>query len=127
MREIHILNLGAGVQSTTLYLMSLHGKAPRFDWAVFADTGEEPQDVYAHLRWLMSLGEPGARPNAAQVYVPTILVGTAGKLGDDLINGVRAPGAGRARFAVIPAFTTKDGGLTVGRTKRQCSKEKKRR
>jgi hypothetical protein len=28
MKEIHILNLGAGVQSTTLYLIFMHGNDP---------------------------------------------------------------------------------------------------
>lgn len=56
MNEFHILNLGAGVQSTTLYLMSMHGQLPRFDIAIFADTGEEPQAVYTHLDWLKQLG-----------------------------------------------------------------------
>lgn len=38
MKEFHILNLGAGVQSTTLYLQSMRGECPRFDIAIFADT-----------------------------------------------------------------------------------------
>ncbi len=49
----HILNLGAGVQSTALYLMFCRGDIePTIDYAIFADTGEEPQAVYAHLEWL---------------------------------------------------------------------------
>jgi hypothetical protein len=60
MTTLHILNLGAGIQSTTLYLMSLKGEesefVPRFDYAVFADTQEEPASVYRHLDWLRSLG-----------------------------------------------------------------------
>ena len=50
--ELRILNLGAGVQSTTLYLMSIEGLVPAFDWAIFADTQEEPAAVYQHLEWL---------------------------------------------------------------------------
>ena len=34
----NILNLGAGVQSTALYLMSIDGEVPKFDYAIFADT-----------------------------------------------------------------------------------------
>ena len=110
--EYHILNLGAGVQSTRLYLMFLRGEiTPQIHCAIIADVQEEPQAVYRHLEWLKSLKGP------------EILVRTAGKLGDDLISGRRPQGAGKARFASIPAFTTNGNG--VGRTKRQCSKEYK--
>jgi hypothetical protein len=50
MREVHILNLGADVQSTTLYLMACAGEI-HFDVAIFADTQDEPQVVYRHLEW----------------------------------------------------------------------------
>ena len=46
---IRVLSLGAGVQSTTLLLMSLEGILPKVDCAIFADTGWEPQRVYDHL------------------------------------------------------------------------------
>ncbi|NBW19669.1 MAG: hypothetical protein EBR82_68020 [Caulobacteraceae bacterium] len=63
--KTHILNLGAGVQSTALYLMSLDGEVQKFDAAIFADTQEEPEDVYRHLEWMESLVfliHPGLRP-----------------------------------------------------------------
>ena len=44
-----ILSLGAGVQSTTVLLMSIRGELPRIDHAIFADTGWEPKAVYEHL------------------------------------------------------------------------------
>jgi hypothetical protein len=111
--EVHVLNLGAGVQSTTLYLMSLSGQVRPFDVTILADTGEEPAAVYRHLDWLQTLGGP------------TILVRSAGsKLGDDLKYGQRPKGTGQARFASIPAFTIIEGG-EPGHTKRQCSKEYK--
>ncbi|RBQ14185.1 hypothetical protein DP939_42200 [Spongiactinospora rosea] len=46
---LRALSLGAGVQSTTLLLLSAAGVIPRFDVAIFADTGWEPAAVYAHL------------------------------------------------------------------------------
>jgi hypothetical protein len=114
MTELHILSLGAGVQSTALYLMFMRGEIlPQIDCAIFADTQDEPAAVYRHLEWLKSLGGP------------EIVVRTAGCLSSDLEYGRRPQGAGNARCAAIPAFTTKDGGKTVGRTKRQCSKEYK--
>ncbi len=106
MKEFHILNLGAGVQSTALYLMMFlgmvirgeidgpawalliiaamsdetklfHARLPRIDFAIFADTQDEPTSVYMHLVWLQSLGGP------------PILVRSAGKLSDDLMTGTR--------------------------------------
>lgn len=109
-RQVHILNLGAGVQSTALYLMSMRGEAPAVECAIFADTGEEPQGVYDHLAWLQSLKGP------------EILIRSAGRLGDDLTHGRNTTGG---RFASIPCFTSIGEGDEPGRTRRQCSKEYK--
>jgi hypothetical protein len=46
---IRTLSLGAGVQSTAIYLLACEGVLPRFDAAIFADTGWEPRAVYDHL------------------------------------------------------------------------------
>lgn len=108
--EYHILNLGAGVQSTALYLMACTGEIHAIDHAIFADTGEEPGAVYKHLEWLKSLNGP------------PIMVRSAGKLGDDLRRGRNTTGG---RFAAIPCFTQAEAGAEVGRTPRQCSKEYK--
>lgn len=52
----HIISLGAGVQSSTMALMAACGElTPMPDAAVFADTQDEPQEVYRHLEWLTSL------------------------------------------------------------------------
>jgi hypothetical protein len=109
-REYHILNLGAGVQSTTLYLMSMAGEIQKFDVAIFADTQEEPQGVYKHLEWLKSLDGP------------PILVRTAGKLGDDLIIGQNTT---HHRFLSIPCYTKELGTGAEGMGRRQCSHEYK--
>lgn len=51
--EYTVLNLGAGVQSSALALMAAHGEiTPMPDFAVFADTGAEPTEVYEWLDWL---------------------------------------------------------------------------
>jgi hypothetical protein len=106
--KYHVLNLGAGVQSTALYLLARDGRL-HFDLAVFADTGDEPAAVYRHLENLKSLGEP------------PIWVRSAGNLGNDLIHGRNSTGQ---RFASIPAFT-KDANGKVGIVRRQCTKEYK--
>jgi 3'-phosphoadenosine 5'-phosphosulfate sulfotransferase (PAPS reductase)/FAD synthetase len=50
--RLKVLSLGAGVQSTTVLLMSCRGVLPKLDAAVFADTRWEPTEVYDHLDWL---------------------------------------------------------------------------
>lgn len=50
---MHILSLGAGVQSSTLALMAANGRVtPMPNAAIFADTGAEPRHVYEWLDWL---------------------------------------------------------------------------
>jgi hypothetical protein len=111
MKEFHILNLSAGVPSTTLYLMFLRGDLrPQIDYAIFPDTGEEPAPVYRHLEWLQSLNGP------------RILVRSIGKLGEDLKRGRHATSQ---RFASIPAHTADQPGSPHGMMRRQCTKEYK--
>jgi hypothetical protein len=90
MPEFHVLNLGAGVQSTAVYLLSMEGRLPKFDAAIFADTRSEPAAVYSHLKWMQTIGGP------------PILVRSKGSLAVDLQKGVNSTGG---RFASIPAFT----------------------
>ena len=50
---IHLLSLGAGVQSSTMALMAAHGDiTPMPKAAIFADTQAEPPSVYRWLDWL---------------------------------------------------------------------------
>lgn len=117
-RTYHVLNLGVGVQSTTLALLAEEGKLlydgepVRLDAAAVADTGEEPRDpgysVYDHLEKLRK-----------KLSFP-VIVRSAGKLGDDLQQGI---GPTR-RFASIPAFT-KDPLGKVSKTRRQCTSDYK--
>lgn len=108
--ERHYLNLGLGVQSTTLLLLADEGKFPQIERGIFADTQEEPKGVYDHLKWLQGRIS----------HIPIDVV-TIGRLGDHLIQGRNSTGG---RFASIPAFTT-DGQGSQGITRRQCSKEYK--
>ena len=116
MPEHHFLNLGAGVQSTALYLMSIDGdepEVPKFDAAIFADTQEEPGEVYRHLEWLEAQGGP------------TIIRTTAGRLGDALDQGSDANGNVRTdggHYISIPAFTKHPDGR-MGTIQRQCTKD----
>lgn len=49
---MRFLSLGAGVQSSTVALMTVAGELPMIDHAIFADTGAEPPSVYTWLDWL---------------------------------------------------------------------------
>ncbi|NBX97620.1 hypothetical protein EBQ81_01990, partial [bacterium] len=112
MPEHHFLNLGAGVQSTALYLMAMEGEIHRIDAAIFADVQEEPDDVYAHLDWLDSLKGP-----------PIIRV-TAGRLGDALDQGSDANGNKRTdggHYISIPAYTLNPQTGGKGMIQRQCT------
>ena len=55
-QPLKVLNFGAGVQSTAVYLMMLKGEIERADIAIFADTGFEPQSVYDHLAKMIEIG-----------------------------------------------------------------------
>tara|TARA_Y100001934_G_scaffold281788_1_gene392794 strand:+ start:6025 stop:6852 length:828 start_codon:yes stop_codon:yes gene_type:complete len=107
-KEIHILSLGAGVQSTALYLMDLDGDLDvKFDYAIFADPGDEPEAVYKHLEWLQTLG--GAK----------LLVRSNGCLGDDLMDKTKD------RVSSIPVFTFNESANSVGMVQRQCTNDYK--
>lgn len=111
MKTYRILNLGAGVQSTTLFLLAADGEIEQYDYAIFADTQDEPTEVYSHLEWLRSV------PNG-----PPILTDTAGNLGDDLIAGVNSNGG---KFVTIPAFSAIAEGEPISMVKRQCTSDYK--
>ena len=100
-----VLSLGAGVQSTTVALLSKHGELPALDCAVFADTGWEPKAVYAHLDWLET-----------QLPFRVHRVAARHKIQDNPYrNGDEAK-----LFVSLPMFT--EGG---GMLWRQCTKEYK--
>lgn len=110
---LRILNLGAGVQSTTLYLWAVDDQI-QFDIAIFADTGDEPKAVYRHLEFLKSLGGPEIIEVRA----------CENSLGDNLKVGMNATGQRSDRHVSIPTFLdTGTGSPVLGR--RQCTTEYK--
>lgn len=53
MKMVNVISLGAGKQSSYMLLNALEGKFKyRPDFAIFSDTGCEPQYVYEYLDWL---------------------------------------------------------------------------
>jgi len=102
---IRVLSLGAGVQSTTLLLMSLEGILPKLDYAIFADTGWEPKRVYEHLDRVTEAAAGGGLP---------VLRVSKGDLAADALS----------KFATLPYFIRyADGSLGMGQ--RQCTSQYK--
>lgn len=103
-----VISLGAGVQSTTLLLMSASGALPRADMAIFADTGWEPAGVYRHLEWLER--EVG--------HIIPIERVAAGNIRAALVSN------GSQRLASPPLFVKNADG-SASMLRRQCTREYK--
>jgi hypothetical protein len=108
---LRVLNLGAGVQSTTLYLWALDGLI-HFDRAIFADTGDEPEAVYRHLEFLQSLNGPP---------IDVVRMATV-SLGDNLKTGIPEQSG---RHVSIPTFLSIMEGTAPALGRRQCTQEYK--
>jgi len=105
------LSLGLGVQSTTMLLMADEGAfGPKPDVAFFADTQDEPDAVYAHLRRLQG-------SNSLTIPIKTM---TAGRLRDHVTRSLNTTGG---RFASAPFYVRSPDGADVGKNRRQCTRE----
>lgn len=104
-----ILSLGAGVQSSTLLLMAEAGEFEfKPAYAIFADTGWEPQAVYDWLDWL-----------EGHVSIPILRVNNG-----NIRQMLTAPVGRRQRIAAVP-FYMDDGSGKRGMGRRQCTHEYK--
>jgi hypothetical protein len=114
MEKLTVISLGAGVQSSTMFLMACRGEiTPKPDLAVFADTGVEPQSVYDHLDFL--------REEGVRAGIPIEVI-TNGNLGDDILDFVDGR---RERSPSVPFFVKKTGSEKEGRLFRQCTERYK--
>lgn len=108
---LRVLSLGAGRQSTALYLMCCRGEfgEDRPSVAIFADTGDEPQNVYTHL----------ARLEADFGHViPIRRVSKGMSISETALASIGT----RKRFPSIPLHVrNKAGG--GGMMRRQCTRE----
>tara|TARA_Y100000034_G_C6866143_1_gene394782 strand:+ start:284 stop:1138 length:855 start_codon:yes stop_codon:yes gene_type:complete len=111
---IHVISLGAGVQSSAMSLMAKHGEiTPMPKAAVFADTGGEPQVVYKWLDWLEK-----------QLPFPVYRV-TNGNLKEDIIKASKDK---NQRLGSAPFFvsgSTPTGSPVKGMIRRVCTSEYK--
>jgi len=106
-----ILSLGAGVQSSALALMASRGELGwKPDFAIFADTGGEPQRVYTWLSWLEK-----------QLSFDVVRV-QKGNLKDDIISSIDDLG----RVSAVPFFTKNiSNGGKKGKLRRSCTTDYK--
>lgn len=117
--RIHILSLGAGVQSSCLALMAAHGKVPNYPalgGAIFADTQDEPESVYSWLNWLEA--EIARCPFPFPVHRVT-----AGKLSLRSLDMRTTEDGRRYSRTDIPFYTRNHDG-SAGRVKnRSCTRD----
>ncbi len=106
---IHILSLGAGVQSSTMALMAAHGEiTPMPKCAIFADTQAEPKAIYEWIDWL--------RPKLP-FPIHTVTAGNLEFL--QTKNSISKDGTAYVRN-MVPAFT---GGTKAGILNRSCTRD----
>lgn len=111
---IHIISLGAGVQSSTMALMAAAGEiTPMPTCAIFADTQAEPKSVYVWLDWLEK-----------QLPFPVHRV-TKGSLTEDSLT-MRGGKDGKPLYtrSLIPAFVKNPDG-SQGLMGRRCTADYK--
>lgn len=108
---MHILSLGAGVQSSTLALMAVRGEiTPMPAAAIFADTQNEPEEVYAYLQYLKPM-----------LPFPVYTV-TKGDIAADFLKALSDP-AGRC--GQPPFYVWNEEKQMEAALWRQCTKEYK--
>jgi hypothetical protein len=108
---IHIISLGAGVQSSTMALMAAAGEiTPMPVAAIFADTKAEPKAVYDWMKWLRK-----------QLPFPTIIV-SAGSLANNATSLYVSSKNKKITSQPIPAFVQNPDG-SQGIMSRQCTQD----
>ena len=107
-RTLVVLSLGAGVQSSTMAIMSAKGVLPKVDCAIFADTGYEPKAVYIYLKFLTEI-----------LPYPVHIV-QKGNIKEDMLAA-----RGTTNFVVAPFFTQETITGKKGMIRRQCTNDYK--
>ncbi len=104
---INVISLGAGKQSIYMLLQAITGVFGEIpDFAIFSDTGSEPEYVYEYLNWFKK-----------NVKFPIITVSEGNLMNDtkQYLNGKKK------RVASLPLRLGKTGGLIM----RQCTNDYK--
>lgn len=118
--EYNVISYGAGTQSTALILMALNGdfNLPRPDFAVFADTGAEPQFIYDYFDYFQQYCK---KYYDFDIYL-TKKKGSS--LLEKITNPQRPSNNGFYTSSVPPFFTLAPDG-TKGMLNRQCTSDYK--
>tara|TARA_B100001939_G_scaffold39585_1_gene30834 strand:- start:3766 stop:4650 length:885 start_codon:yes stop_codon:yes gene_type:complete len=110
-RDLRVLSLGAGVQSSALVFKLLREEIEPVDIAMFADTGNEPKEVYEWLKYLKKIMKGRVEFEVVRNSMNT----------GHIINDYKAK---EGRYALIPVYIKKsDGKMGFGR--RTCTAEYK--
>jgi len=111
MDYLNIISLGGGKQSSYMLLTALQGKYNFMpDFAIFSDTGCEPDYVYEYLNWLTDY--------VKEIYNFQIVKVSEGNLVNDTLEYLAGK---RKRVASLPLRLGNDGGLIM----RQCTNDYK--
>lgn len=118
--KYNIISYGAGTQSTGLILMALNGEydLPRPDFAVFADTGAEPEFIYDYLDYFQKYCK---KHYGFDIYITK-------KKGDSLFSKLTFPSKqSRNGFytSSVPPFFTLNADGSKGMLNRQCTSDYK--
>ena len=109
--ELRVLSLGAGVQSSTLLFKILYEEIAPVDVAYFADTGNEPEEVYNWLNFLKKEAK-------GKLEIKTVRNDrNTGSIYTDILSE-------DGWFAGIPVYTqdtSKEGSSQNGMSRRQCT------
>ncbi len=108
---LRTISLGGGVQSTVMLLMSMRGEfgAPP-DLAIFADTGNEPSEVYDMIGWLSENSGCDVRTVSAQIPIV-----------EALRHGIDS--TGKITGLGVPFFTLNTRNSKQGMARRMCTSE----
>lgn len=108
MKQINVLSLGAGTQSSAMALMAAHGDLPKPDYIIFSDTGWEPLHVY---NWLEKLKKELSK------FGMEVLTVSNGNIYEDTLRSVETG----ERTPSLPYFTRDPETGEKGITMRQCT------
>ncbi len=107
-KTLTVISLGAGVQSSTMALMSGKGDLPKVDCAIFADTGYENSYSYTYLNYLSNI-----------LPFPIFKV-SKGNIKDDMLAA-----RDTTNFVVAPFYTQETITGKKGMVMRQCTNDYK--
>ncbi len=106
--ELRVLSLGAGVQSSALLFKVLYEEIAPVDLAIFADTGNEPQEVYEWVEYLKK--EAKGKIEIRTVHNDR----NTGSIYHDILSH-------DGWFAGIPVYTKNREDDSNGMSRRQCT------